>query len=146
MIYVVDADAAARDPSLPAKLKDSKNLAKFVRNVLPGLLEQMMRKHGWQNIPRTVVHDKASYMVSPLHNRLVADFARALEHGRFRSWVGSSCDSADWLVRKLGDLYGHETVISHIRRLLDCDFCHNKLYETPAQFTQRMHLVQNHMN
>ena len=146
LIYVVDAEAAATDPSLPAKLTDSRNLGKFVSNVLPGLLEEMKTKYGWHNLPRTVVHDKASYMVSPLHDRLTTEFARALESGGFRSWVGSSNESASWLVRKLGDLYLHETVIAHIRRLLDGDFCHNKLYETPAHFKQRMQLVEDHLN
>ena len=146
LIYVVDTEAAATDPTLPAKLTDSKNLSKFVSNVLPGLLDQMKTKYGWHTIPRTVVHDKASYMVSPLHDRLVTGFAKALEDGGFRSWVGSSNDSACWLVRKLGDLYLHETVIAHIRRLLDGDFCHNKLFETTAHFKLRMQLIEDHLN
>ena len=79
MIYVVDPAVAENDPSLPKKLTDSSNLGKFVRNVLPGLLEQMKRKYDWSTVPRIVVHDKASYMVSPLHDRLVIEFARALE-------------------------------------------------------------------
>ena len=36
LIYVLDKEAAKEDPALPEKLTDSKNLAKFVRNVLPG--------------------------------------------------------------------------------------------------------------
>ena len=85
-------------------------------------------------------------MVSPLHNRLSVEFGRDLESGGFRSWVGSSNDSASWLVKKLGDLYVHETLIAHVRRLLDGDFCHHKLYETPAHFRHRMQLVENHLN
>ena len=90
LIYVVDLEAAESDPSLPKKLTDSSNLGKFVRNVLPSLLEQMKRKYGWSTAPRIVVHNKASYMVSPLHGRLVIEFARALEAGGFRSWVGGA--------------------------------------------------------
>ena len=85
-------------------------------------------------------------MVSPLHDRLVTEFAASLESNGFRSWVGGGDDSASWLVKKLGDLYLHETVISHIRRLLDGDFCHHKLYETPAHFKKRMQLVEDHLN
>ena len=40
----------------------------------------------------------------------------------------------------------HETVIAHIRRLLDGDFAHHKLHETPAHFIQRMQQVEDHMN
>ena len=40
LIYVVDPEEAATNSDLPAKLADSRNLAKFVRNVLPGLLER----------------------------------------------------------------------------------------------------------
>ena len=47
------------------KLNDSESLARFVRHVLPGVLDEMREAHGWPNIPRTIVHDKASYM-SPL--------------------------------------------------------------------------------
>ena len=128
------------------KLTDSSNLGKFVRNVLPGLLEQMKRKYDCITVPRIVVHNKASYMVSPLHDRLVIEVARALDAGGFWSWVGGGDDSASWLVKKLGDLYLHETVISHIRRLVDGEFCHNKLYGTPAHSRQRMQLVEDRLN
>ena len=43
-------------------------------------------------------------------------------------------------------MYLHETVIAHIRRLLDTDFASNKLCETPAQFRVRMQKVENYMN
>ena len=45
-----------------------------------------------------------------------------------------------------GDVYLHETVIAHIRRLLDNEFAHNKLTESPEHFRQRMQLVESHMN
>jgi len=44
----------------------------------------------------------------------------------------------DWLVAKWGDVYLHETVISHIRRLLDTRFTCEHLHETAAQLTERM--------
>ena len=146
LLYVVDADAAGDNPDLPAKLTDSKNLAKFVSNVLPGLLQTMQRRYGWSDLPRTVVHDKGSYMVSPFHNRLQADFAAGLNAGGFRSWVGNDGDSAKWLVKKFGDVYIHETAIAHVRRLLDNDFCHSDLHESPAHFKRRMQKVEDHMN
>ena len=115
-------------------------------NVLPGLLEKMKNKHGWADVPRVVVHDKASYMVSPAHGRLQITFAAGLEGGGFRSWAGTAADDASWMVRKFGDVYLHETVISHIRRLLDIDFAHNKLHETPAHFRKRVQKVEDFMN
>ena len=146
-IYVVDAEEAARDSSLPSKLTDAVNLGKFVRNVLPKILEAMKTKWKWADIPRTVVHDPASYMVTTQHARLNIKFANALKHGGFRSWVGGDgSDSTEWLVKKWGDVYPHETLISHIRRLLDDDFACNKLCETPQHFKQRMRQVEEHLN
>ena len=148
VIYVVDQEAAKRDLSLPSKLADSANLAKFVRNVLPGILEGMKAKYGWADLPRTVIHDKASYMVTSQHQRLQITFAEALRAGGFRSWVGgaSGTESTQWLAKKLGDVYPHETLIAHIRRLLDGDFNTSRIFETPAQFTARMKKVEEHLN
>ena len=53
---------------------------------------------------------------------------------------------SNWLVKKLGDLYLHETAISHIRRLLGDDFACTHLGETPSHFRGRMDKVENHMN
>lgn len=106
----------------------------------------MKAKHKWTTIPRTVVHDKASYMVSAAAQRLNAPFAVALKDAGFRSWVGGISDSTEWLVGKLGDLYLHETLISHIRRLLDQDFVSQKLHETIPQFKKRVLQVVNHLN
>ena len=147
-IYVVDAEAAKQDPSLPAKLNDSTNLAKFVSNVLPEILQRMKTQHGWSDLPRTVVHDKASYMCTAPHQRLQISFAEALRAGGFKSWVGgeSGHDSTTWLVKKWGDVYVHETLISHIRRLLDREFCCNELFESPTEFTRRMKQVEGHLN
>lgn len=142
-IYVVEADAARSDESLPKKLADAANLAKFVRAVLPKQLEKMKAQHGWSDLPRVLVHDKASYMVTAYHERLHVTFAAALHEAGFRSWVG---DSTEWLVKKFGDMYLHETVIAHIRRLLDNDFAANKLFETPNQFRVRMKKVEDHLN
>ena len=145
-IYVVDADAAKADPSLPAKLTDATNLSKFVRNVLPRVMQKMKTKHRWNDIPRTVVHDPASYMVYSRQGQLVERFASALEEAGFRSWVGGPTDDASWLVKKFGDIYLHETVVAHIRKLLDGKFCYNRLDETPAHFRQRMQQVEDYMN
>ena len=40
----------------------------------------------------------------------------------------------------------HETLIAHIRRLLDTDFASNKLFETPSQFRARVQRVEDHLN
>ena len=113
-IYMCDPEAAKEDKDLPVKLNDAANLAKFVQNVLPRVMEEMKEAHGWSSIPRTVIHDKASYMVSPLHDRLNRTFSDALKKAGLRSWVGGESDSAKWLAPKMGDLYLHETAISHM--------------------------------
>ena len=61
-----------------------------------------------------------------------------------RSWVGD--DPATWLAPRWGDVYLHETAISHIRRLLDTRFtcCHPN--ETAKQFGKRLRAVQDYMN
>ena len=146
-IYVVDTEAARDDTRLPQKLADSVNLAKFVRHVLPAELEQMQAEHDWHDLPRVVVHDKASYMVTAQHERLQVGFAAALQESGFRSWVGAdSAATTKWLVKKFGDVYVHETLIAHIRRLLDTDFVATKINESPPQFKQRMKRVEDHLN
>ena len=52
-IYVCDSGAARRDARLPARLNNWTELAKFLRNVLPGILEEMKLQHGWSRVPRT---------------------------------------------------------------------------------------------
>jgi hypothetical protein len=145
-IVVVDRERASRDPSYPKKLTDAENVAKFVRAVLPGVLEDMRKAYGWSSLPRTVVHDKASYMNTYVHERLNVKFAAALDEAGFSSWVGGNHESTACLVAKWGDVYLHETVVSHIRRLLDTDFACTRLGETPSQFAKRMKKVENFMN
>ena len=145
-IFVCDAREAARNPNYPSSLCDSVNLAKFVRFILPEILEEMKEQYGWKTTPRTIVHDKASYMVTHCHQRLNAIFAGALEESGFTSWIGGNHDTTSWLVKKWGDVYIHETVISHVRRLLDNEFTCSRLNETPAQFAARMEAVQAFMN
>ena len=60
--------------------------------------------------------------------------------------MGGAADSTQWLVKKWGDVYPHETVISHVRRLLDDDFACQRLGETVPQFSLRMRKVVEHMN
>lgn len=145
-IYVCDAAAAEDDDLLPKKLNHSAELGKFVRNVLPGILSEMAEAHGWHSVPRTVVHDKASYMVAPHHDRLNTVFAAALEEGGFRSWIGSPADPGNWLAARFADVYPHETAISHIRRLLDTKFTCARLGETAGQLRVRMTKVEAFMN
>ena len=64
-IHVCDADAARLDPRLPARLNNGNDVGKFIRNVLPDILKKMKQEYGWARVPRTVVHDKASYFVAP---------------------------------------------------------------------------------
>ena len=145
-IYVCNPDAAARDPSLPTRLNHGYELAKFVANVLPGILEEMRAEHGWSRTPRTVVHDKASYMVAPRSQCLTAAFATALRTAKLKSWLGTEDDDCSWLAGRLGDVYPHETVISHIRRGLDHRFPRATPGETRNRFAGRMAKVQSYMN
>ena len=146
-IYVCDPDLAAVDSRHPASLADADNLAKFARHVLPKILNEMKRSYKWKTLPKKVVHDKASYMVTAFHDRLNGTFAKGLRDGGFTSWVGPDLNSStDWLVKKWGDVYLHETVNAHIHRLLDTDFACRQLHETRAQFVLRAKLVEKHMN
>ena len=79
---------------------------KFIINVLPGILAHMKAKYKWANLPRTIVHDKASYMVTPHHDRLQVAFGSALSETGFTSWVGNSNNNASckWLVARWGDV------------------------------------------
>jgi hypothetical protein len=144
--YAADPVCGRSRPEYPAKLNSAEQLARFVRHVLPGVMSQMRDAHGWTNLPRTIVHDKASYMVSPSHQRLNATFVQGLADGGFTSWLGGVSDTTEWLVPKWGDVYLHETVISHIRRLLEEDYRTSTLNEPVARFKSRMELVAAHMN
>ena len=77
-VYMCDPQAASRDESLPARLNEAGELGKFIKNASPGILEEMRDEYGWSRTPRTVVHDKASYMVASRSQRLSAPFASAL--------------------------------------------------------------------
>ena len=145
-IYVCDPDAAHGNADLPARLNNGTDLAKFVRNVLPRLLEEMQQQHRWLRTPRTVVHDKASYFVAPRSQRLARPFADALRSGGMKSWLGDADADCSWLAGRLGDVYPHETVISHIRHGLDHRFPRTMHGETRAQFARRMALVETHLN
>jgi hypothetical protein len=143
-IFVCKPEKAG--PEYPSKLNDSDNLGKFIKFVLPSSLQKMCKKHKWSNVPRTVVHDKASYMVSYLYERLNSTFAAALKDAGLTSWVGDDRASTQWMAPKFGDVYVHETVISHVRRLLDTDFMCASLTESFAHFDGRMKKVEDHMN
>ena len=145
-VHIHVCDPSREGPEYPVKLNDSDSLARFVRHVLPGVLDEMREAHGWPNIPRTIVHDKASYMVSPSHQRLNVTFANSLVDAGFASWLGSVSDTTEWLVAKWGDMYLHETVISHIRRLLEAEYRTQSLNEPVARFTARMKQVEAHLN
>ena len=80
-------------------------------------------------------------MCTYVHERLNVEFAATLDDSGFASWVGGNHESTAWLVAKWGDIYLHETVVSHIRRLLDTDFACVRLGETPSQLPKRMKKV-----
>jgi len=126
-----------------AKLNNSETSADFVRNSSPTILQSMKKQWKWHTIPRVVLHDKASYFVNSKQNVLNATFSAGLRAGQFTSWVD---DGAKWLAAHLGDLYLHETVISHVRRLLSTKFARKALYETPLQFAARMSKVEHYLN
>ena len=75
-------------------------------------------------------------------------FAEGLRKGGFSSWVDViGHGDSKWLARNLGDFYPHETVISHVRRLLSGKFSRKDcLNETPSQFKSRMAKVERYMN
>ena len=63
------------------------------------------------------------------------------------SWDGKDLESSTkWLVKKFSDVYFHETVNSHIHRLLDTDFACRRLHETVSQFMARAKKVEKFMN
>lgn len=142
-VYVCDPAAAERDPLMPAKLNDSEELAKFVMNVLPQELEAMQAEHGWPTLPRTVVHDKASYMVNSKTEQVNSRFAAALKDAGLRSWAG---ESTKWMAARFSDAYIHETLIAHIRRALDHKFPRATPGETFRQFRNRMNKVEEYLN
>ena len=100
-------------------------------------------KRVWANTLTVLLHDKASYFVDSSNNQLNKTFAQGLRSGRFKSWCQ---EDTKWLAAHLGDLYPHETVISHIRRLLSTKFSKCSLWETPQQFAARMKKVESYMN
>ena len=69
-----------------------------------------------------------------------------LDAGGFRSWLPDSKSSTKWMAARWGDVYAHETLISHIRRLLDSEFAAKCFPETFAQFRCRMPKVEAHLN
>ena len=140
-IYLCGLDDAG-----PEKLTDGQSVGKFVQDVLPGVLRSMQAEFGWATLPRVVVHDKASYFVSPQHGRLQRDFALGLAGGGLRSWLGDCVVDTNWVAARLGDFYPHETLISHIRRLLAHKFPAPRVGEALHQFRHRLDLIEEHLN
>ena len=103
----------------------------------------MKKEFRWANTPKVLLHDKASCFVDTCNNQLNKTFAQGLRSGRFRPWCQ---EDTKLLAAHLGDLYPHESVISHIRRLLSTKFSKCSLWETPQQFAARMKKVENYMN
>lgn len=128
------------------KLTTSEDSAKFVLNVLPGVLSEMKAQFGWTTTPTVLVHDKASNFVSPKNCRLQSEFALALLRVGLRSWVGDAAADTTWLAPCLGDFYPRETLISHIRRCLNEKFPFKGVGETRAQFRRRLDKVEDYLN
>ena len=124
-------------------LNKSYEAANFVRDILPDVLASMKKEFGWATVPKVILHDKASYFVDSKKNLLNPTFAAGLKAGHFRSWAE---DGTAWMAAKLGDFYPHETVISHVRRLLATKFTKDSLHETPRQFAARMKKVEEYLN
>ena len=85
-----------------------------------------------------MANDKAQ-MLNPV-------FGGALAEAGLRSWTGPTGSDTKWLASRRGDLDPHETVISHIRRLLMQEFVCVRVDETYPQFKRRMRKVQDLMN
>ena len=62
----------------------------------------MQVAYGWANLPRTLVHNNAIYMVTAAHERLNVTLAGALQEAGFTSWAGGIHDSTAWLVETCG--------------------------------------------
>ena len=102
----------------------------------------MQKKYKWFSMPRTVVHDKASYMVNGKGEKLNRNFADALQAAGLRSWaICGEEGSTEWMAGRFSDVYLYETVIAHIRWCLDHKFPHATPGETFSQFTSRKHLL-----
>ena len=63
-----------------------------------------------------------------------------------RGWLGNGDADCRWLAGRLGDVYPHETVISHIRRALNHRFPRSTPGETRNRFKTRMQRVEDYMN
>ena len=85
-------------------------------------------------------------MVAPRSQRLATTFAEALRKAKLTSWLGDGDADCSWLAGRLGDVYPHETVISHIRRGLNHRFPRATPGETRGRFVGRMAKVQEHLN
>ena len=85
-------------------------------------------------------------MVRFLFCRLAKPFADALRSGGLKSWLGDADADCSWLAGRLGDVYLHETVISHVRYSLDRRFPRRTHGETRAQFARRMAQVEAYLN
>ena len=100
----------------------------------------------YPSYPPSVIHHRC-IMVTHAHERLNGTFANALKAAGFISWVGKDLTSpTNWLVKKFGDVYLHETANSHIHRLLDTDFACRRLRETVPQFKTRVKKLETFMN
>lgn len=124
-------------------LNKSYQVANFVRDRLPDVLTSMKKEWGWSTVPKVILHDKASYFVDSKKNQINPTFAAGLTAGHFRSWAE---DDTTFMAAKLGDFYPHETLISHVRRLLATKFAKDSLHETPNQFATRMKRVEEYLN
>ena len=129
-----------------AKLNNGTQMAAFVKDTLPTVMEGMKQEWGWSTIPRALLHDKASYFVNSKQNILNQNFAAGLSAGRFTSWVDTANGDCSWLASHLGDWYPHETIIAQVRKLLMTKVTRQALRETPRQFAHRMQRVEQIMN
>ena len=92
------------------------------------------------------MNDKAAYFVGSEHGRLPKDFALGLAGGGLRGWLVGCMAHTNWVAARLGDFYPHETLISHIRRLLTHKFPAPRVGETLHQFRHRLDLIEEHLN
>ena len=97
-------------------------------------------------MPHSVVHDRASYFVAPRRQCLASSFADGLHGAKLQSWVGDADADCSWLAGRLGDVYPHETVSSHIRRGLEHRFPRSTPGEMRARLANRMSKEQEYIN
>ena len=83
--------------AMGAKLTDAENM---IKQVLPEILQEMKTAYGWANIPRVVVHDKASYYGHLSSRAAARGVCRGVTVSRFYQLGGPRSHRLDEVARE----------------------------------------------